>query len=372
MNNYLVSILMPAYNHEKYILDAIQSILNQSHNNIELLITDDCSSDKTYDIIKSVKDKRITSNKNKSNLGTVRTLNNLINKANGDYIAFCGSDDIWNEKKIEKQLNFLNINPEYQACFTHANIIDENDCLLKNNKEFDCEIFNQENLDWYQTIGDLFLRGNYLCQPSCLIKTDITNNIGNFSMQYRQLHDYDFWMRFVSKYKFYIYPERLVNYRRLLSNNNSLSANTQTNFIRMQNEKTWIIYNFINNLESNIFYNIFKDDTFYFKDSDKIHEICDKYQVLRKWSENNSHNHIPEYLFIQNYISNDQVLECLERTYNIKLNDIYNLFGKKLITYPMNCYERYEELLTMYKSVVNSKSWKYTQPLRNVYKKLKK
>lgn len=100
----LVSVIMAAYNHEKYISDAINSVLNQTYENIEIIVEDDCSTDSTAEKIKKIKDKRLKKIYSKKNKGAVATMNHLVSLCNGDYIAILGSDDVWYPNKIEVQL----------------------------------------------------------------------------------------------------------------------------------------------------------------------------------------------------------------------------------------------------------------------------
>ena len=107
---YLISIITPAYNAEKTINDTIQSVLNQTYSNWELLIIDDCSSDRTKDIILEYnsKDKRIKYFNTQQPSGGPSIPRNIgIKNSNGSYIAFLDSDDIWLPNKLEEQLNFL-------------------------------------------------------------------------------------------------------------------------------------------------------------------------------------------------------------------------------------------------------------------------
>jgi len=105
----LISVIMPCYNSEDYIEEAIESILNQTYNNIEVIIADDCSTDKSFDLIKryTKKDKRVRCFKNKKNIGCTKTLNKLIEQTKGQYIARMDADDISFEDRIEKQFKLL-------------------------------------------------------------------------------------------------------------------------------------------------------------------------------------------------------------------------------------------------------------------------
>lgn len=109
--NSLVSVIMPAYNASKFIGAAIETVLNQTYSNIELIIIDDCSTDNTNEIIQYYvgRHSNIIHLKNETNLGPGGTRNRGINIANGEYIAFLDSDDLWEPSKIEKQVGIFNV-----------------------------------------------------------------------------------------------------------------------------------------------------------------------------------------------------------------------------------------------------------------------
>ena len=104
----IVTILMPVYNGEKYLSQAINSVLDQTFADFELLIIDDCSNDQSPQIIKSFNDNRINFLINKINLGQTQTLNKGINLANGEYIARIDQDDLFHKNKLEKQIDYVN------------------------------------------------------------------------------------------------------------------------------------------------------------------------------------------------------------------------------------------------------------------------
>jgi len=110
MNN-LVSIIMPLYNSSYYIKETIKSIITQTYSNWELLITDDCSTDDSCDIVNSLKiNNKIHLFKLTKNSGAAICRNNSLKYAKGRYIAFCDSDDIWRPHKLMEQIKFLNTN----------------------------------------------------------------------------------------------------------------------------------------------------------------------------------------------------------------------------------------------------------------------
>lgn len=105
--NELVSIIMPSYNTGANIGKSIESILNQSYENWELIIVDDCSTDETDSVVRAFQDSRIRYYKNEKNSGAAVSRNRALREAKGKWIAFLDSDDLWEPEKLEKQLRFM-------------------------------------------------------------------------------------------------------------------------------------------------------------------------------------------------------------------------------------------------------------------------
>lgn len=110
MTEGLVSVIMPSWNTGKFIAESIQSVINQTYQNWELLIVDDCSADNTDAVVASFDDDRIKYFKNKKNRGAALTRNRAMREAQGEWIAFLDSDDIWVPEKLKKQLDFMKRN----------------------------------------------------------------------------------------------------------------------------------------------------------------------------------------------------------------------------------------------------------------------
>lgn len=108
----LVSIVMPSYNSEKYIVESINSVVAQNYNHWELIIVDDCSEDETFEIAKRIaeKDRRITLLRNEKNMGAAASRNKAISLARGKWIAFLDSDDVWFPTKLFDQISFMKAN----------------------------------------------------------------------------------------------------------------------------------------------------------------------------------------------------------------------------------------------------------------------
>ncbi len=118
----LVSVIIPCYNAEKYVEQAVRSIMNQTYKNLEILITDDCSTDASFAILQKLaeEDARIKLFRNTENQKIVRTLNALVERATGKYMARMDADDISLAKRFERQAAFLEANPDIAICGTNA------------------------------------------------------------------------------------------------------------------------------------------------------------------------------------------------------------------------------------------------------------
>lgn len=106
----LVSVIMPSWNTADFIGESIQSVIDQTYTNWELLIVDDCSTDNTEEVVSSFLDNRIKFFKNDTNVGAALTRNRALREARGEWIAFLDSDDLWKPKKLENQLGFMKDN----------------------------------------------------------------------------------------------------------------------------------------------------------------------------------------------------------------------------------------------------------------------
>lgn len=124
-----VSVIMPNYNSEKYIKQAIESVLSQTYKNWELIIADDCSSDSSCKIVSSIIDDRIVLLTSKTNEGAAVARNKAIDKASGRWLAFLDSDDLWLPYKLEMQLSYM-VSKNIAFSYTDYDLIDENGKML--------------------------------------------------------------------------------------------------------------------------------------------------------------------------------------------------------------------------------------------------
>lgn len=195
----LVSIIMPSYNTARFIGESINSVINQTYENWELLIVDDCSTDNTDDIVKDFTDKRIHYYKNDRNSGAAVSRNKALREAKGKWIAFLDSDDLWKPEKLEKQLRFMLDNNYHFTC-TARDTIDEDSKSL--NKVTKSPIH----------VGKM---GMYLyCWPGCLATMYDAEFVGLVQIEdLKKNNDYAIWLKVIKKCDFYFLDEVLASYR---------------------------------------------------------------------------------------------------------------------------------------------------------------
>lgn len=254
MNN-LVSIIMPSYNTGIYIKDSIKTILHQTYTNWELIIVDDCSTDNTDQIVGMfLKDKRIKYLKNKKNEGAAISRNKALKQAKGEWIAFLDSDDLWEPKKLEKQIKFMNKN-KYLFSYTKYKLID------KNGNDLKIEISGPKKI----TETDMY---NY-CWPGCLTVMYNRKQIGLIQIKnIKTNNDYAMWLKICKKSDCYLLDESLAKYRKarkgsLSTKNYYFLIKSHYELFRKVEEKTIFlaIYLTLNNL----IYGIYKKIKYYKK-----------------------------------------------------------------------------------------------------------
>ncbi|WP_163195543.1 glycosyltransferase family 2 protein [Clostridium thermarum] len=194
-----VSVIIPTYNRDKTIERAIKSVLNQTYNNIEIIVVDDNSSDKTCDIVNSIDDDRIKYIKLNSNMGACYARNVGIKQASGNYIAFQDSDDSWHKDKLEKQIKYLKDNGfDVVSCVLLQ--IYENG---KTNK------FPSIRLDKIK-LSKYIYRGNIYSTITILGKKGCFENI-MFDERLPRFQDWDLMIRMSQEYNVGILDECLVD-----------------------------------------------------------------------------------------------------------------------------------------------------------------
>lgn len=197
-----VSVIMPAYNAEKYIAQAIESILGQSYRDMEFIILNDCSMDRTEEIILSYQDSRIVYLKNERNMGVAATLNKGMAAAKGCYIARMDADDISLPQRLEKQVAFLDAHPAAAVVGTD---------LERFGEGIPSQIRRFSGDPAQMKVDLLFACG--LAHPSVMMRREAVEALGGYDMEFEGLEDYELWCRMAAQGDVSVVPQVLFRYR---------------------------------------------------------------------------------------------------------------------------------------------------------------
>lgn len=201
MNLELVSVIMPSYNTGTYVSDSIESVLQQTYRNLELIIVDDHSTDGSVNLIKDIalKDERIKLIVLPENSGAANARNIAINKAQGQYISFIDSDDLWVSDKIEKQVKFMRTkNVSFVASYYEY--------INFNNEKMNRIIRGSLKRDYYGVLKNSPGNSTVIYDVLAVGKTYVP--------LIKKRNDYVMWLQIIKKAKqLYVMPEVLVHYR---------------------------------------------------------------------------------------------------------------------------------------------------------------
>ncbi|MGB5920496.1 glycosyltransferase family 2 protein [Arcobacter sp.] len=207
----LVTVIIPLYNAEKYISKTIDNVINQTYQNWEMIVVDDCSTDISRNIVKDYeeKDHRIKLIESESNFGgPARPRNIGVENAKGEYIAFLDADDIWLPQKLEKHLEFMKQN-DLNFSSHGAVLIDEKSEKIKSNN------FLKDYYRKYK-IHDLsqLIKGNFVYLSSAILKKDIFEKF-NEEKYCIAVEDYYLWLNLLNNkdVKYAYYPVKFLKYR---------------------------------------------------------------------------------------------------------------------------------------------------------------
>jgi len=212
----LVSIIMPSYNTERFLVETIDSVLNQTYSHWELIIVDDCSTDNTDDCVRTyLTDPRIRYFKNETNSGAAVSRNRALREARGRWIAFLDSDDLWTPDKLEKQIGFMEKN-HYSFSYTNYIEIDEN---------------SQPNGRMVTGPAHITKAGMYrYCWPGCLTVMYDFSVVGLIQIaDIKKNNDYAMWLKAIKKADCYLLDETLAKYRK---RSGSISNHSYTKLIK--------------------------------------------------------------------------------------------------------------------------------------------
>lgn len=256
----IVSVIMSTYNREKYLIEAVNSVLAQSFSDFEFIIIDDNSTDDTFKILKNFKDKRIRIFKNSSNCGCTFNYHQAQNLAEGKFIAHIDDDDIWFENKLAKQIEYMN---------NHEEIV-LNGCFI--------ETFGENNSpSWVVDINPdkiAFLMNFYnpLCHSSIIYrKSFMLQNGINYDINKKYSQDYDFYSQIIKKDgKISNLPDILVKYRMHKNRITDINETQNIQIYNAENIKKELLQRFLNEDEIREVKNLVKNFPFNDYNADNV------------------------------------------------------------------------------------------------------
>jgi glycosyltransferase involved in cell wall biosynthesis len=245
----LVSVNLVTYNHQDFIAAAIRSVLTQTFSDLELMIVDDGSTDRTGEVVKSFSDPRIRYLR-QANQGPSVAANNGIACCRGKFLALMSGDDICHPARIERQL------AEYgkrKPCvlFSRVDFIDDGGADLGRD-HFAANLFDAPNLPRSRMLEKFFNHGNYLNGVTTFTEREIFLSQGTYNELFLQLQDFEMWMRLAKRYDIWIMPDKLLSYR-VRGDGCNLSFPSRRTCIASLNEQYVILSHFFDGISASTF-----------------------------------------------------------------------------------------------------------------------
>lgn len=199
----LLSVLVPAFNVEKYISVCLRSLLLQTYTDVEILVCDDASTDKTWSKMQQFEDSRLSIFRNSSNLGKNKTSAFLLSKCKGEYVTVHDADDFSSSDRFENQMNFLLENCEYVMCGTnYISFLDSGKIVARSQLATDDE-----------TIRERITKESQFHGPTVVFKRSVISQVGGLYRYFTRAEDIDFTMRVAEKFKVCNLPYYYYFYR---------------------------------------------------------------------------------------------------------------------------------------------------------------
>jgi glycosyltransferase involved in cell wall biosynthesis len=254
-----VSVLVKAYNHAPYVRKTIESVIGQSFQDFEIVVTDDGSTDETLAILREFTDPRIRLLALPDNQGISAAMNATIARARGRYFAILNSDDWALPGRLRKQVAFLDANPNISLVFGLPRPVDEDGLPTAAFSDFDLPLtftdFSRST--WLRRF---FFNGNCLCAPTAMIRREAYQKVGAYDPRLTNLQDFDMWVRMlVAGHNIHLMPEKLTAFR-IRANNANASAPSPEARLRSAYESAKILRHFAE-FDESLFERVFGEET---------------------------------------------------------------------------------------------------------------
>lgn len=213
----LVSVICISYNHERFLEEALNSVFNQTYKNVEIIIVDDCSNDRSNELIKEIIKGRpgVKFIRNDFNLGICKSFNLGFNLSKGEYIIDFATDDLMMPDRIERQVKaFGSLDHSFGVIYTNSQNIDEKGNTYGKNR-----MFSNPSGDVYRNVVESY----FISPPTVMIRREVLLTLGGYD-EFLAYEDFDFWVRSARIYK-YFYLDEILTKRRILKKSHSSKFN---------------------------------------------------------------------------------------------------------------------------------------------------
>ncbi len=223
----LVSICIPTYNAEKTIAETLNSIIGQTYTNIEIIISENASTDNTISLLNKFNDPRIKIYRTSKTIIAEKNFSRCIELATGEYIAIFHADDLYYPGMVEKQVQAFQDNSSIGAVFTMADYIDIHGKIIGEHK-LPFELKSKQIYSSQEILTSILRNGNFLLCPSAMVRSKIYKQLAKFDVEmFGTSSDLDMWLRILKNHPIAILDEKLMSYR--ISN---LQGGTKYNYLR--------------------------------------------------------------------------------------------------------------------------------------------
>jgi glycosyltransferase involved in cell wall biosynthesis len=207
-----VSVLMPSFNYARYLPSAIKSVLSQSYSDLELIITDDCSTDESREVVEQWRklDDRVVPVLHDVNHGLARARNSGLAVSSGEFVALCDADDVWLPNKLQIQMGCFRTNPELGLVHSDSSIIDGDGALTGHKFS---SLLHRKGQPKSGNLFEVLCERNFLCVPTVILRREAIEYAGGFEESLRSLEDWVCWTKVSRKFPFEYVEEPLVHYR---------------------------------------------------------------------------------------------------------------------------------------------------------------
>lgn len=235
-----VSVLIKSYNHARYVARTIESVLTQSFQDFEIVVTDDASTDGTLEVLRGFTDPRIKLTALPRNQGISGAMNATVARARGRYLAILNSDDFALPDRLRRQVAFLDAHPDISLVFGLPVTVDETGMPRPPETDFELPL-RLPDFSRRSWLRQLFFSGNCLCSPTAMIRRESYATVGAYDRRLTNLQDVDMWVRMLKAgLRFHVLPDRVTAFR-VRDNDVNMSARRIDTVLRTEFEATKVL-----------------------------------------------------------------------------------------------------------------------------------